>query len=490
MRLAFVAAELAPHAQVGGLGDVTRWLPRTLAAGGDDVVVFLPGYDVLDPAGLPMRPVAGVGEVGVGPLGVVGLRTLGDPAPGAPTVYLVEAPQWFHTGAIYGGGDEHLRFGALAAAVPALCAALGWVPDLVHANDWHTGLTALYLESAGEPWASVPVVFTVHNLSYQGVFPAADLPRLGLEAWAHRLDPADLAEGWVNSLKTGIATAAAVTTVSPSFAREMLTPERGMGLDATLRARGDLPVGILNGIGDDWDPLTDPHLPYRYENGDLEGKAVSTLALRRRFGLRERPGVPVLGVVSRMDRQKGFDLLRETMPPLLARGRAQLAALGIGDPALEAMFAGLARRFPGEAGHVAAFDPGLAHLVEAGADLFLMPSAFEPSGLNQMYSMRYGTPPVVHRTGGLADTVEQWDGKEGTGFLFSPHTAEAFAAALEDALAAYQDRDGWRRLVGNGMGQDFSWAGRAAEYREVYRRAVRVGGSGRPQRTGAGGPGL
>ena len=472
MRIAFVAAEMAPHAQVGGLGDVTRWLPRALAAGGDEVAVFLPGYDVLDPKGLAVRPVAGVGEVPLGPLGTTGLRTLGDPAPGSPTVYLVDAPQLFHAGAVYPGAEDHLRFGALAAAVPALCGALGWVPNVVHANDWHTGLAALYLARAGEPWASLPVVFTVHNLAYQGLFPAADLARLGLEAFAGRFDPDDLAGGWLNSLKTGIATASVVTTVSPSFAREMVTPERGMALDATLRARGDLPVGILNGIGDDRDPLTDPHLPYRYDVGDLEGKAVSTAALRRRFGLRERPGVPVLGVVSRMDRQKGFDLLRETMPPLLARNRVQLAALGTGDPAIESLFAGLARRFPAEAAHVAAFDLGLSHLVEAGADIFLMPSVFEPSGLNQMYSMRYGTPPVAHRTGGLGDSIQQWDGVDGTGFLFEPHTSEAFASALEDALSCHEDQEGWRRLVTNGMTQDFSWAARAEEYRAVYRRAA------------------
>jgi starch synthase len=473
MRIAFVAAEMAPHAQVGGLGDVTRWLPRALAAGGDEVAVFLPAYDVLEARGLAIRPVDGVGEVPLGPLGTARLLTLGDPVPGAPTVYLVDAPQWFHAGAVYPGAEDHLRFAALAAAVPALCAALGWVPEVVHANDWHTGLAALYLARAGEPWASLPVVFTVHNLAYQGLFPAGDLPRLGLEGFAGRFDSGDVAGGWLNCLKTGIATASVVTTVSPSFAREMMTPERGMALDATLRARGDLPVGILNGIGDDWDPLTDPLLPYRYEAGDLEGKAVSTRALRQRFGLRDRPGVPLLGVVSRLDRQKGFDLLRETMPPLLARNRVQLAALGTGDPAIESLFTGLARRFAAEAGYVGAFDSALAHLVEAGADIFLMPSLFEPSGLNQMYSMRYGTPPVAHRTGGLADSIRQWDGASGTGFLFEPHTHEAFGAALEDALAAYEDREGWRRLVTNGMQQDFSWASRAEEYRAVYRKVLR-----------------
>jgi starch synthase len=475
MRLAFLTAEMAPHAHVGGLGDVARWLPRSLAAAGEEVAVFLPDYDVLDPAGLPVREVLGSDEVSLGPLGTVGLRTLGDPGPGRPTVYLVTAPQWYSIGAVYGGQEGHLRFGALSAAIAPLCRSLGWVPDLVHANDWHTGLAALYLATAGEPWASRPVVFTVHNLAYQGVFPAADLPRLGLESWGHRFDPGDLAGGWLNCLKTGIATAAAVTTVSPSFAREMLTPEQGMALDGTLRARGDLPVGILNGIGEDWDPAADERIPRRYGPGDLESKAVNTAALRRRFGLRDRPGVPVAGVVSRMDRVKGFDLLRQTMPPLLARGRLQLAALGTGDSALESLFTGLARRFPGEAAHVAAFDLDLSHLVEAGADIFLMPSVFEPSGLSQMYSMRYGTVPVAHRTGGLADSIEHWDGQSGTGFLFSPHTPEAFAGALADALAAYEDREGWRHLVVNAMNRDFSWGARAAEYREVYRRVAGAG---------------
>ena len=472
MRLAFLAAEMSPHAHVGGLGDVIRWLPRALAAAGDEVTVFLPDYDVLDRAGLPVREVIGPGKVPIGPLGTVGLCSLGDPAPGAPTVYLVNAPQWFHTGAVYEEEQEHLRFGALVASLPALCSALDWVPDVVHAHDWHTGLAALYLAAAGEPWASRPVVFTVHNLAYQGIFPAEDLTRLGLEGSAHLFDPADLAGGWLNSLKTGIATATTVTTVSPSFAREMLTPEGGMALDSTVQARGDLPVGILNGIGPDWDPATDPRIPQRYGSGDLDGKAVNTAALRRRFVLRHRPGVPVAGIVSRMDRVKGFDLLRETMPPLLARGRVQLAVLGTGDPALEALFSGLARRFQGEAGYVGAFDVDLSHLVEAGSDIFLMPSLLEPSGLNQMYSMRYGTVPVAHRTGGLADTIEQWDGQAGTGFLFSPHRPEAFAGALEDALAAFEDREGWRRLVTNGMQRDFSWAARAADYRDVYRRAI------------------
>ena len=288
------------------------------------------------------------------------------------------------------------------------------------------------------------------------------------------LDPGDLAAGEVNSLRAGIATAAMVTTVSPGFVREIVTPERGRGLDTALRARGDRLVGILNGIGDDWHPATDPRLPRTYGPGDLEGKAVNTAALRTRFELADRSGVPVLGIVSRMDHQKGFGLLGGTLPPLLAAHRAQLAVIGTGDPGIEGLFRSLADRFPGEAGYLRAFDLDVAHLIEAGADLFLMPSVFEPSGLNQMYSLRYGTVPVVHRTGGLADSVEPWDvaSGSGTGFLFAPHTEAAFAAALEEGLRAFADGDAWRRLVGNGMERDFSWEARVGEYRRVYRRAA------------------
>jgi len=474
MRIAFVTSELAPHAHIGGLGDVARWLPRALAASGDEVRVFVPAYDGFDSAGLPVRPEAGVGELGLGSLGTARLLTLGDPGPGLPTAHLVDAPQWFHRGGIYAPGDDaHLRYAALSATVPAACAALDWAPDVVHANDWHTGLMVLHLEAAGLA-PLPPTVFTIHNLAYQGRFPAADLGLMGLAGREEMLDPADLAVGEVNSLRAGIATAAMVTTVSPGFAREIVTPERGMGLDAALRARGDRLVGILNGIGDDWDPATDPRLPRTYGPGDLEGKAVNTAALRSRFGLVERPGVPVLGIVSRMDRQKGFDLLRSTLPPLLAAHCAQLAVIGTGDPDIESLFLSLVDRFPGEAGYLRAFDLDVAHLIEAGADLFLMPSVFEPSGLNQMYSLRYGTVPVVHRTGGLADSVEPWEGASGsgTGFLFSPHTEAAFATALEEALQAFADSDIWRRLVGNGMGRDFSWEASAAEYRRVYRRAA------------------
>ncbi len=478
MKIAFATTELAPHVQVGGLGDVSRWLPAKLAAGGDDVRVFLPHYDVLDPGGLEVEPVSGLGEIDVGPFGSVTVSILGD---GPATIFLVGSEDWFARGAIYDPGpDEHLRFGCLSAAIPAICRELGWVPDLWHLNDWHTALLAYHADAAGEPWSGVPSLLTIHNLAFQGVFPAGDLDRLGLSEQAGRLDAGDLLDGWINSLRNGIAAASVVTTVSPTYAREITTPAFGMALDGSLREKGDRLIGILNGIGEEWDPTADRYLPKPYGPDSLHRKQVSTTELRARLELRDRPTVPIAGVVSRLTGQKGFDVLRHTLPPLLDAHRIQLAVIGTGEPVYEAMFAGLAELHAGEAAYVRDFDPAVAHLIEAGSEIFLMPSQFEPSGLNQMYSMKYGTVPIVRQTGGLADSVRPWDPETGvgTGFLFDEFSDEAFAAALEQALQTYALPAAWRRLQHNGMTTDFSWERRSEEYRDAYRLAISAGGNG------------
>jgi len=472
VRVAFASSELAPHAQVGGLADVARWLPAKLAAAGDDVRVFVPHYDVFDPGRVPVVPADDLGVIPIGDLGSVTVSTLGEPGTGRPTVYLIGAPEWFRRGRIYDPGpDEHLRFIALSRAVPAVCERLGWMPELVHANDWHTALLPLLMRASGEPWESLPTVLTIHNLAYQGWFPAADVERIGLGPFADDLPSFDLEGGGVNSLRVGIRTASLVTTVSPTYAEEIRGPQRGFGLEADLAARGDRLIGILNGIGDDWDPATDPWISHRFS--EPAGKAPNTAALRDRFELEHRADVPVMGIVSRLDRQKGFELLRTTLPPLFDRRRAQLAVVGTGDPTFEAMFSGFAERHPGWAAYHRGFDTALAHLVEAGSNVFLMPSEFEPCGLNQMYSMRYGTVPIVNHTGGLADTVEAWDpaAGTGTGFVFEEFTKEAFLAQVRAALDTFRDRAAWRTLMANGMGKDFSWEARAAEYRTAYRLA-------------------
>ncbi len=415
-------------------------------------------------------------EVSLGDLGTARFHHLGEPGRGRPTIWLVDAPQWFHRGAIYDDADDgHLRFAALVRAALALADARGVYPDVLHLNDWHTAIGPVMADTG--QWRDVPTVLTIHNLAFQGWLPTADLAPMGVEV--DGLDPADVAKGWVSTLKEGIRAATVVTTVSPGFAREIIQPGQGMGLEADLERIGDRLVGILNGIGDDWNPLADPALAAPFGPEDLAGKAVNTAALRERLGLVDRD-VPVLGIVSRLTEQKGFPLLRETIPPLLAYRRAQLVVIGTGEPDLEAMFSEMASEFPDDAAYVHEFDIALSHLIEAGSDVFLMPSRFEPSGLNQMYSMAYGTIPVVHRTGGLADSVEPWDGAAGTGtgFVFSPHTQEAFAAALDDALAAWSEPEVRRRIIANGMARDDSWAARADDYREVYRKVQRIHRSG------------
>ena len=462
MRIAFLSFELAPVAHVGGLGDVARWLPRMLAIA-DEVVVFAPHHGVLEPGDGELVPLDVTVEAAE--LGSVGVSTLGETRPGRPTVHLVESP-WFDRHDVYTADpDEHLRAATLTRGAIELMREMEWQPDVVHANDWHTGLAPIHLARVG--WGEIPTVFTIHNLAYQGVFPGDDLGRMGLE-WS---DGPIGDGGFVNSLATGVAASTLVTTVSPTYATEILTPERGEGLDELLRSRQDDLVGILNGIGGEWNPATDPLIPARFDPEDPTPKADSTDELRARLGLVES-SAPIAGVVSRLADQKGFWLLDEVLPRLLETGRLQLAVLGTGDPALEEMFAGLAERFPGWAAYHRGFDIGLAHLVEAGAHLFLMPSRYEPCGLNQMYSLRYGTVPVVHHTGGLVDTVTPWDGRTGNGFAFSPFGADGLEAALEEALSVYGDPVTWRRIQAEGMRRDFSWQARAAEYRTAYERAI------------------
>jgi len=469
VRIAFATAEMAPLAHVGGLGDVSRWLPETLAQVGNDIRVFLPRYEVLETVGRVESVVPGLEELDLGALGTAAIHTLDGPG---PTVLLVDAPAWFAGSRVYAPGpNEHLRYAAFCRAVLAACDAMGWVPQVLHANDWHTALLSLHANARGGHWLDVPMVLTIHNLAFQGWFPSSDLDRMGLDP-SH---PAIEVEArGVNSLRVGIRAADMVVTVSPTYADEILAPKRGEGLDDVLRDKKDRLVGVLNGIGADWDPDRDPHLPTTYNASTLGAKTQSTAALRDRLGLAHRRGVPVLGVVSRLTTQKGFKLFRRTLPPLLDAQSAQLAAIGTGNPALEAMFGSLTEHFPADAGYHRGFDPGLAHLIQAGSDIFLMPSEWEPCGLNQMYSQRYGTVPVVHRTGGLADTVAPWDpvSGEGTGFLFDQHTGAGFSAALLDALEAFDNTEAWRRLQRNGMAEDFSWERRAREYRDVYERAI------------------
>lgn len=469
MKVAFLAAEMAPYAHVGGLGDVARWLPTALAAGGDEVAAFLPHYDVL--WGIPAIeriadaiPVPGFGEIG--------LSRLGSEVAGKATVYLIDAPEMFARGAVYPmDGDDHIRYSWFTAGSIAACAALGWVPDVFHANDFHTAMLPLHALAAGAPWSSVPVIVTIHNLAFQGHFPLEDAGRMGLAGREELIVPSDTGIG--NALATGILAADLVTTVSPTYAREILTPEQGMGLDEVLLTREADLVGILNGIGDEWNPATDQWIPYRYDRDSIGDKWRNRDALREEFGLVSEP-VPVFGVVSRLTDQKGFDLFEEAVAPLIDQQSAQLAVVGTGAEEFEDLFTSLAERYPERVGYRRAFDVRIGHLIEAGADFLLMPSRFEPCGLNQMYSMTYGTIPIVRRTGGLNDTVTAWDreARTGTGFTFDDYDAPSFSTALDQALATFADPEAWADLVDNAMASDWSWGPRASEYRAAYGRAI------------------
>ena len=477
MRIAVAAAELAPFAKTGGLGDVVASLSRALHRRGHDVRPFVPLYGSLRRSGQELVPVGFLRDVPVEAGGTTyrcSVRAGAMPG-GGPAVYFVECDPLYGRMGIYSDrGDEHLRFSVLSRAALECCQRMGFSPDVVHAHDWHTALLPLYLRTAyawDRLFARTKTVLTVHNLAYQGVFPASVLGALGLGGREPWLWQDDLRLGRVGFLRCGILHADAVTTVSRTYADEIRTPEHGMGLDAMLRARGGRVVGIVNGIdAEEWDPRTDPLIPRRYGPDDLEGKAENRRALLETLRLAPAGEDPVLGIVSRLTAQKGFDLVFEAVPDVLARTDARLVVLGTGSAVYEDRFRALERAFPGRVRFHAGYSNELAHRIEAGADVFLMPSLFEPCGLNQMYSQRYGTVPVVRRTGGLADTVEPYDPRtgEGTGFVFEHYTGDGLRWALGVALSVWRDRPAWHRLQRAGMARDFSWDRRVLEYESLY----------------------
>jgi starch synthase len=471
MEILFVASEVAPWSKTGGLGDVAGALPRALAARGHAVTVVAPRYGSIDAAAAGFARRDGIlvrGEP-------VGLWARGEP--GRPEVVLVEHERLFGARrGLYGEArgdyaDNAERFTLLSRAALALPAALGRRPRVVHANDWQAGLVPWLLrhEHGHDPaLAGARAVFTIHNLAYQGVFPKQVLPALGLPWDVFRYEAMEFYDQ-VSFMKAGLTFADALTTVSPTYAKEILGPDEGAGLDPLLRHRRDVLHGILNGIDvQEWDPARDPHLPAHYSARDLAGKVACKASLQRELGLPVRPDVPLVGMVSRLADQKGVDLVVASLPQLLLR-EAQLAVLGTGSHAYEEAFRRAAAAHPSRIAARIGFDEGLAHRIEAGADLFLMPSRYEPCGLNQMYSLRYGTVPVVRAVGGLEDTVEDFDGwNRGTGFKFREYAPAALLLAVRRALDAFRDARAWRALVLRGMAQDFSWDRSARGYEALY----------------------
>ena len=473
-----VVSEATPFAKTGGLADVSSGLCRYLGARGHDVRLFLPLYRRIREDDLPLTPLAGVEAASIG---------FGDreydfeiattPLPDSDDVlvHLVDCPALFDRESLYTDAeDEHLRFALLSRAAVETCQRLAWAPDVFHVNDWHTGLLPLYLRTVygwDELLARSRTLLTIHNIGYQGVFSADTLAELGFAVERHNLDRSDLAGGVVNFLKTGLLHADALSTVSRTYAEEIQTPEFGMGLEGILRRRRADLTGIVNGVDyGDWNPEKDPLIPRSYSAADLSGKTAAKRDLLEDFGLPVDPAVPLFGIVSRLTGQKGFELLREILPPLLGRYPMQLVVLGTGERDLETWFQRLRDTFPDQVAVYRGYSNELAHRIEAGADLFLMPSRYEPCGLNQMYSLRYGTVPIVRRTGGLADTVEPFDPVtgSGTGFVFDAFEPRALLAALLEALSVWKMPTAWAQLVQNGMAQDFSWDRQGREYEELF----------------------
>ncbi len=466
-RILMVTSEASPFAKTGGLGDVLGSLPAALVRRGEEVAVVLPKYRI---AQLPQTdriwyamPLA-VGPhhftVAIDQVVREGVRYL-----------FVDCPALYDRAGIYNESnidypDNHIRFALLSQAALGIARNI-FRPDVFHAHDWTSGLLPFYVRTvfASDPtFFGAKCILTIHNLGYQGNFPPGVLADLGIDRAHYHLEGLEF-HGRVSFLKAGIVWADAITTVSPTYAREIQTPEFGFGFDGLLRSRAYKLSGILNGVDySEWSPETDPYIPARYSAENLEGKRICKQALLECFGLPPLLDRPVIGIVSRFVHQKGFDLFGE-IAAQVADEDVALAVLGSGDPPIEDMFRRFAYARPDKFGVRIGYDNPLAHLIEAGSDAFLMPSRYEPSGLSQMYSLRYGTPPIVRATGGLEDSV---DGE--TGFKFHGYSPQALLAAIREALGAFQDRNAWRTRMLRGMAKDFSWDASAAKYQELYRR--------------------
>jgi starch synthase len=477
-KVLFVASEAHPLAKTGGLGDVAGSLPGALRALGNDVRLLLPAYPGAKRA---LRSLRAIAQINVA-FAQTPATLLEGTLPGSDVIlWLVDHPPAFdregHPYVDASGRpwpDNAQRFGllcAVAAALSGMQTEINWRPDVVHCHDWQTGLVPALLATRDSRPATV---FTIHNLAYQGLFPAETFATLALAPTLWSMHALEF-YGQLSFIKGGLVYADRLTTVSPTYAREIQTPEFGYGLEDLLRQRADRLSGILNGIDTDvWNPAADPHLVQPYSARSLDRKAVNKRALQEQLGLSRETRTPLIGMIGRFVEQKGFDLALSVWPEL-AEQRVQLALLGSGESGLVEAWRRMERRYPDQVAVRIGYDEALPHRIEAAADMFLMPSRFEPCGLNQMYSLRYGTVPIVRRVGGLADTVvdaspQALADNSATGVVFDEATPGAVAQAMRRALALYHDEKVWRALALNGMRQDFSWRQSAREYAALYDR--------------------
>src|SRR5579883_372076 len=482
LRVLILAAEIVPFAKVGGLADVVGALPKALHALGHDVRLVMPRYRQVDPARFHLNTVLDSLSVQVGDFQLqtsVCQGEIGDHIP----VYMIDAPRFFDRENIYGYIDDGERFILFCRAALELARALDWSPDIVHCNDWHTGIVPNWMHTVyrEDPFFSdTATVYTIHNLAYQGIFGYRILEVAGVAANGFLYPQIAELANVVDIMGRGILFADAVTTVSQRYAQEILTPTYGEKLDHLLRSRRDRLFGILNGIDyTELNPATDHYIAAQYDAETLDKRAENKRALQERAHLPIKPDVPLIAMISRLTDQKGFDLLAQIVQPLFAQG-IQFVILGIGDQHYHEMFQNLAVRYPEQVATFLTFNTELAQMIYAGSDMFLMPSRFEPCGLGQLIAMRYGSVPIVHHVGGLAATVQEYNPstRQGNGFVFTHYDPWELFAAIVRALELYRFKDIWRTLQQHGMAADHSWHASAKAYVDVYRDAIEFHNSG------------
>ena len=484
MKIAFASSEVFPYVKTGGLGDVAGSLPIELSRLGHEVKVFLPKYNVFGEEEHGLHYQWDIGEI---PIRIAGLVLsvhvhLAVLPNSNVQVYFIDCPHYFHRFRVYTNDpDEDERFLLYSKGIIEILQRLAWAPDVIHCNDWQTGVLPLLLrENYGwdKLFEKTAAVFSIHNIAYQGRFPKSAFEKAEIKH-EHTL-PGGIGEyeGGVNFLKTGILTADKINTVSETYARELLTDEYGAGMQRFLEIRKKDFSGILNGIDYNiWNPETDKFIPHKYSVKDFSGKIKNKKFLLEHLGLPFNENIPLVGIVSRLVDQKGFDLFSYGLNRLMDLP-VQWVMLGSGEYRYEAMFSEIAHKYPEKVYAYLGFNNELSHLIEAGADIFVMPSRFEPCGLNQIYSLRYGTVPVVRKTGGLADTVNDWEetlmlgGETGNGFSFEDYTSESIIRALQNAIRHFHNKEVWKKIQHNGMSRDFSWEKSAGKYVSLYEKAV------------------
>ncbi len=479
MRILFVASEVAPFAKTGGLADMTASLAKELKHLGHDVRIIIPSYGAIRKLGIPLRKARKSVEVPIGDVVRKGFlrQAYLDDVP----VYFLESKEFFDREGIYGTPegdypDNHRRFSFFCRGVLELLKKIDFRPDLLHCHDWQSALIPIILRYEHHNdafFANTSTLFTIHNLAYQGIFPRTALEEMGLNKTCYRMERLEYF-GQLNLMKGAILTADLLNTVSPAYCGEIQTPEYGCGLDGLLVSRENDLTGILNGLDYSvWSPAHDRGIFKNYTVETLAGKTANKKGLQKLLGLPVDPGLPVIGMVSRLVEQKGFDLVAKILPKL-AGLPLQLVILGTGDSEYMQRFSSFAKLGSGNFSFNLGFNPALAPNIYAGSDIFLMPSRFEPCGLGQMIALRYGTVPVVRKTGGLADTVrdERDDSRHPNGFTFDDYTPEALLDAIERAVAAYGNKAKWRKLIRTGMASDYSWTTSARQYEELYRHCA------------------